>query len=777
VKTFLIILWRFVKALPLVLLFPILLAIAMAALALVDLASVFRKKSLAPNQRPNNASASVVIPNWNGRDLLAKYIPSIIEALAGNPDNEIIVVDNGSEDGSAEFLRENFPSVRVLALDRNLGFGGGSNAGFRAAKNDIVVLLNSDMRVEPDFLPPLLQAFTDEAVFSVACQIFFSDPNKLREETGLTQSWWENGSLRVRHRDDPAIQVPYPCAYGGGGSCAFDRRKFLELGGFDELLAPFYMEDTDVGYLAWKRGWKVLYQPRSVVYHEHRGTIGKKFSAAQIDLVLKKNFALFCWKNIHEWPRLTSHFFFSYAGAVVTVLFGESLERANFAGLWRAWKQLPGAMHSRARARDLAIIDDTEAFRRPMGGYFRDRFSAIGNDEPLRVLFISPYPICPPIHGGGVFMYQTALELTRLCELHLLILLDYPWQREPHQELESLVASADYLVRTEATEKQFGSILPHAVSEIASQDFEWRMQREMYLREIDVVQLEYTALSQYGGDYRRLACVLFEHDIYFQSIARGSANPRGMIETAKAAYEYLRALRYELRVLPRFDRVQVCSPENANYLLSFLPGLRGRMDDNRAGIATSRYEFQANGREPETMLFLGSFRHPPNQEGLNWFTRNVLPSVLEHKPHARLVIVGSEPPPRHSLPHLPENIELRGFVEDVREPLSRYAVFVCPILSGSGMRVKLLEAFAAGIPVVSTPLGAEGLAGKDGQICALAEDPASFAQKIVELFDDPEKAQKLACRAREQVVATRDMRVLTERLVESYREVLKQKRG
>jgi glycosyltransferase involved in cell wall biosynthesis len=512
------------------------------------------------------------------------------------------------------------------------------------------------------------------------------------------------------------------------------------------------------------------------VYHEHRGTIGKKFSAAQIDLVLKKNFALFCWKNIHEWPRLTSNFFFSYAGAVVTVLFGESLERANFAGLWRAWKQLPGAMRSRARARDLAIIDDTEAFRRPMGGYFRDRFGTMRNDAPLRVLFVSPYPICPPIHGGGVFMYQTALELTRLCHLHLLILLDYPWQREPHQELESQVASVDYLVRTEATEKQFGSILPHAVSEIASQDFEWRMQREMYLREIDVVQLEYTALSQYGGAYKRLGCVLFEHDVYFQSIARGSANPRGMIETAKTAYEYLRALRYELRVLPRFDRVQVCSPENGNYLLSFLPGLRGRMDDNRAGIATSRYEFQANGREPETMLFLGSFRHPPNQEGLNWFTRNVLPSVLEHKPHARLVIVGSEPPPRHSLPHLPENIELRGFVEDVREPLSRYAVFVCPILSGSGMRVKLLEAFAAGIPVVSTPLGAEGLAGKDGEICALAEEPAAFAQKIVELFDDPEKARKLACRAREQVVATRDMRVLTERLVESYREVLKQKR-
>ena len=81
----------------------------------------------------------------------------------------------------------------------------------------------------------------------------------------------------MRHRAEPEIRQLYPCFYGGGGSCAFDRRKFLELGGFDEILKPFYLEDTDLGYMAWKRGWKVLYQPASVVYHEHRGTIGKTF--------------------------------------------------------------------------------------------------------------------------------------------------------------------------------------------------------------------------------------------------------------------------------------------------------------------------------------------------------------------------------------------------------------------------------------------------------------------------------------------------------------------
>ncbi|HLK22864.1 MAG TPA: glycosyltransferase, partial [Bryobacteraceae bacterium] len=99
-----------------------------------------------------------------------------------------------------------------------------------------------------------------------------------------------------------------------------------------------------------------------------------------------------------------------------------------------------------------------------------------------------------------------------------------------------------------------------------------------------------------------------------------------------------------------------------------------------------------------------------------------------------------------------------------------------PILTGSGMRVKLLEAFAAGIPVVSTRIGAEGLAERDGEICALADSPEEFAQKILDLFADSAKAGELAERARQHVVATRDMGVLTRKLLESYEQVLNKKR-
>ena len=768
---------RLIRALPLLVLSPFFMALGFLALLFVQIFTRRGTRLSAPRQAANSA-ATVVIPNWNGKDLLAKYIPSIRDALAGNPANEILVVDNGSTDGSADFLRATFPDVTVLALPQNLGFGGGSNAGFCAAKNDIVVLLNSDMRVAPDFLAPLLAGFDDAEVFAVACQIFFTDADKPREETGLTQGWWQDGGLRVRHRVDASIGDLFPCFYGGGGSCAFDRAKFLELGGFDPLLAPFYLEDTDLGYMAWKRGWKVLYQPRSVVFHEHRGTIGKKFTEDQIQAVLKKNYVLFCWKNIHEGPRLLSHFFFAWAGAVLAVMFGDIPLRPNFTALWHAFRQLPQALRSRRRALALAAITDTEAFHRPLGGYFRDRFAAMepAPDRP-RVLFVSPYPICPPIHGGGVFMYQTLREMVKRAEVHVVELLDWPYQEEANRELRTFCASAEWLVRPSGRPKGMGSLEPHAVREFANDDLAWLIHRQLYCRKIDLLQLEYTPMAQYRGQYRRIATALFEHDIYFQSIGRGLGHMIGIVGEIKARVEYLRALRYELGVLPAFDQVQVCTPANRDYLLAFRPELAVRMRAGlRAGIDTTRYEFRPRGREPLTMLFLGSWRHDPNRIAVDWFVRQVLPLILAQEPEAKLVIVGSDPPPEHTYADHSAHLHMLGYVEDIREPLARYALFVCPILSGSGVRVKLLEAFAAGIPVVSTIVGAEGLAVEDGEFCALADAPAEFAARAVALLRDPQRAAAMAERARAEVVAQWDMAAITARLVDSYRALVKEKR-
>src|SRR5271163_1970527 len=155
--------WRLLKGLPLAIIAPVLLLLSALFLLLCDLVCHLRpRKPLPPDTKPETARASIVIPNWNGRGLLEKYLPSVLAAAEQSPGSEVIVVDNGSTDGSPELVLESFPQARLIALDENLGFGAGSNRGFEHARHDIVVLLNSDMRVERDFLAPLLEAFTDE---------------------------------------------------------------------------------------------------------------------------------------------------------------------------------------------------------------------------------------------------------------------------------------------------------------------------------------------------------------------------------------------------------------------------------------------------------------------------------------------------------------------------------------------------------------------------------------------------------------------------------------
>ena len=756
---------------------PLLLALAALALLVTDLVCLLRRRSNTPADTPPcTRAASVVIPNWNGKDLLEKYLPSVVEALQGNPDNEILVVDNASTDGSAALLRERFPQVRLLELDRNLGFAGGSNHGVRAARNEVVVLLNNDMRVEGGFLQPLLEGFYHPRVFAVSSQIFFTDPARVREETGLTEGVWLHGGLRVRHIIDERVGSLFPIFYAGGGSSAYDRRKFLVLGGFDRLYEPFYLEDADLSYMAWKRGWTVHYEPRSIVYHEHRGTIGQRFSAAAIHRVLRKNFLLFAWKNIHDWRLLAPHFFSLYAQMWQGLLAATSSTRATPRALTRAFRQLGSAARQRARARTLAAVADREAFRRPLGSYFRDRFEMPdAGREKLNVLFVSPYPIQPPIHGGAVFMGQTLAELARLARVHLLCLLDQEEERATNQTLDQLCASVEFLVRMRRDPHGWSILLPHAARVYSNRDLAWRIHRTVFAEKIDVVQVEYTQLAVYAMALRRIATFLFEHDIYFQSIARSWRQQRHPLRLVQSGWEYLRALRFELRALTQFDAVQVCTRENREFLEPFLPGKVSLHEGLRAGIDVARYRCVSQGREPDTLLFVGNFRHLPNQQALDFFWTQVWPRVRSRRPQARLLIAGAQAGPQLAENYTDGNSRFLGQVEDIREILQRYAVFVCPVLSGSGVRVKLLEAFASGIPAVSTTIGAEGLADSSGRLLELADTPEEFAAKIVDLLADPQRARSMADRARREVEQNWDVRALTAKLEAHYRQVLAEK--
>jgi glycosyltransferase involved in cell wall biosynthesis len=572
--------------------------------------------------------------------------------------------------------------------------------------------------------------------------------------------------MAASHRVDPEVNAPFPCAYPGGGSSAFDRRKFLEIGGFDEVYRPFYYEDTDLGSMAWKRGWKVLYQPGSVVYHEHRGTIGKKFSRNHIDRVVQRNAVAFAWKNIHNWRMLAESLAYTFLTGLGGTLLGNRKGFHAAAALWGCTKRMPEIMRCRWRAKSLACVNDEEALKRQQGGYFRDRFD-VPDIAParLQVLFLSPYHIEPPTHGGGLSMQATIRALSAHVDVHLLCFVDSEKQIAPHEALESYCASMTFLVRKHISSQIVLGVRPRVAVEFDDPDFTWAMHRLILLRNIDVIQVEYTMLAQYACDFARIPQFLFEHDLAFQSLGRQLAVRRGARET----FAYMQLLRFELESAKHFARIQVCSRENREYLLEFAPDLAGRVDgDMRAVIDTGAYPFASQGREPNSVLFIGSFNHLPNVHALDWLLTHVWPAVLKGNPEALLYIAGSgsSEPLRGKLEQ--PGVRLLGFVDDIMELLLHKAVLISPILSGSGVRMKLLEAFACGIPVVSTRLGAEGLTTVSDEICALADAPDEFAVAVLHLLKDPTYASGLASRARVMVERERDSTVATRKLVSSY---------
>ena len=521
----------------------------------------------------------------------------------------------------------------------------------------------------------------------------------------------------------------------------------------------------------------MLYQPQSKVWHEHRGTIGKKFSQAYIDSIVRKNFVLFAWKNIHTPKMLVEHFVANYASGVIGMLLGDAPGRVNFSGLFRAALQIGGACGARWRARSRAAISDAEAFRRPLGGYYRDRFEAqdIDSQKP-RVLMVSPYGLAPASHGGAVFMQLAVRELSKHAEVHLIALIDEEWEKAAHKELSEYTASMQFVVRMTGQPRMSFSLRPGAVTEFASEDLEWLIQRTIRNRKIDVLQIEYTNLGQYACGFQRLICCIFEHDVYFQSIARQMRSNSSLLFRIPAMLEYLKSMHWELAMLRDFDLVQVCTEANRNYLLSLKPELRDSVRAGlRAAIQVDEFPANLNPREGNTILFVGGFRHLPNLEALQWFFNEVVPILKARGVPFRVHAIGVDPPPAYAFANSEGILELAGFRESIAEDMRSASVFICPILSGSGVRVKLLEAFAYGIPVVSTHVGAEGLATSDGEYCRLADRAQDFADAVEELLKDRASAAAMGERAHAYVQRDWDARQVIARLVEEYRRLLEKK--
>jgi GT2 family glycosyltransferase len=355
------------RALPFVLLLlPIDLVVALVLLTSQIVGGIKRGLKPTTTTSIDRTVSTIIILNWDGRHLLEESLPAVVEAVRFNGgQHQIMVVDNGSTDGSADFVRTQFPQVRVLALDRNYGFTGGNNRGVEAAKTDVVILLNNDMIVDRNFLKPLLDGFYDSTVFAVTSQIFLADTTRRREETGKTRARFDRGFFELWHDEISSLEETretIPVLWAGCGSCAIDRKKYQVIGGLDPLYHPFYVEDVDLSYQAWKRGWKCLLAPASRVVHKHRGTTRPKFGQDFVENTIRKNQFLFVWKNVTD-----TFMFLQHLANLPRIHARAIMQRGavfEIRAYWRAVTQLPQTVMKRLSNRNQYVIADQEALAR-----------------------------------------------------------------------------------------------------------------------------------------------------------------------------------------------------------------------------------------------------------------------------------------------------------------------------------------------------------------------------------------------------------------------------
>lgn len=215
-------------------------------------------------------SVAVVIPTWNGAGLL----PSCLDALAAQtrtPDH-VVVVDNGSEDGSPALLSRSYPGVEVVRFDRNRGFAAAVNAGIRATDTELVALLNNDAVPDPSWLDGLVTALGGDRVGMVASKIVAADDPRVLEGIGLEVDRDGNPSqIGDGERDGPRFATPRE-VFGPIAAAALYRRRLLdEVGTFDEKFFA-YLEDVDLAWRARRSGWSCRYTPDAVVTHRRAST-------------------------------------------------------------------------------------------------------------------------------------------------------------------------------------------------------------------------------------------------------------------------------------------------------------------------------------------------------------------------------------------------------------------------------------------------------------------------------------------------------------------------
>lgn len=652
---------------------------------------------------------SVVIPSRNGRQLLEGCLPLIAGA------DEIIVVDNGSDDGTVDSLHESYPDLIVEHSAAPLSFARAANLGIRRAQYSHVCLLNNDMLVQPGFLAALRRAFEQAPeLFAATAQIFFREGRR-REETGKTVMRSTPGltEFPVRCEDPTDGEDLSYVLYGSGGCTLYDAARLAALGGFDEAYQPAYVEDLDLSVRAWQYGWPSVYCAQARVLHLHRATTNRYFTADELDRVLERNYIRFLARavlNRDVFQRL-------WRKNVVRLNLLKNVDALAIA----ARQQIAG--HNDAPAEFFHLVNgDVAVFpgKSPTG-------------KPI-VLVASPYVPFPLAHGAAVRIYNLMRRAARDFDQ---VLVAFTEEARPMPAELRGICIEMVSVRRTGSHALPTTPRPDTVEEFDVPSFHAALRQTVAKWGPRIAQLEFTQMAQYAPDCAPAHTILVEHDITYDLYAQMLAQK----EDWEVRRQYQRWVRFETEAWRRVERVVTMSDKDRQSI----PGSVTIPN----GVDLERFQPAQGEPEPRRLLFIGSFAHRPNVMAMEFFLREVWPRLENVALH---VIAGM----RHErFWDLREpGVEIDGFVADVRPAYHRATLVIAPLVASAGTNIKIMEAMAMGKAIVATTPGIHGLELEPGQDLVIANSGEEMALAIIRLLEHP----------RERVALERMARATAERV-------------
>lgn len=288
---------------------------------------------------------SIVIPTYIKKQLLQ----NIRQNMKFFNNCEVIVVNDNPRERLKNDLKE-FRNIILLENNQNLGFAKSVNKGVIESSKKYVMLLNDDVFLLDKSYQKALDLFAkDSSLFAVS----FAQKERDGSIVGKNVLFWRRGL--ILHSKSKDAEFGYN-AWADGGACLIDKNKFFQLGGFDSIYSPFYWEDIDLSYQAWKQGYQILFDPNILIKHHHESTIGKYFSKKFIETTAYRNQLYFVWKNVTDFDLFFKHLLF----LPLNLLYYSVLKnQINFVrGFFGAIKNLSVILAARKRSnRDRKVSD------------------------------------------------------------------------------------------------------------------------------------------------------------------------------------------------------------------------------------------------------------------------------------------------------------------------------------------------------------------------------------------------------------------------------------